>query len=167
MIASTILNAASVLVRWIPIRFTVVHEYEQGVRWWKGRATKLISSPSVYIYVPWIGDITTETVTPQEIETNLQVIDDPNGKPRSISVGIQYSIVNLLLYETKVSNFDDSLLNLVERLACKAIQSGEKDPLPALKKEVRSQCREWGVKVHRLGFVNNAHVRPIHLLQSD
>lgn len=167
MIASAILQALSVLVRWIPLRAVVIHEYEQGVRWWKGNARRLLTNAGIYWYIPWIGDITTESVKPQEIETNLQVIEDPDGKPRSVSLGLQYEVFDLLLQSTQVTDFEESLLNLVERLACEAIQQGEADHLQYLRKKVRQQCREWGVKVHRLGFINNARVRPLHLLRNS
>ena len=167
MIATAIIQALSVLVRWIPVRAVVIHEYEQGVRWWRGRATRLITTSGIRWYVPWIGDITTDSTVPQEVETNLQAIEDADGYGRSISFGLQYEIFNLLHKETKVTDFDESLLNLVERLACEAIQSDDPDPLAYLLDEVQVQCREWGVQVHHLGSINNAQARPIHLLQND
>jgi len=167
VVAAAVISAASLLVRWIPLRATMVNEYEQGVRWWKGRATTLLTKPGVYVFIPWLGDITTESIKPQEVETSLQAVEDHEKHTRSVSFGLQYEVVDLLRHQTCVTDFEESLLNLVERTACEVIQSGETDHLKSLRRKVRQQCLEWGVKIHRLGYINNARVRPIHILRGD
>ena len=163
MIAEAILNAASVLVRWIPIRFRIVYEYQQGVRFWKGRATKLLANPGVYAYIPWVGDIYTGMVVPQEVETSTQCITDDEGKARTFSIGLQYEVVDLRRKLIAVDDFDDSLLNLVERIASDVMRNADtKDLDKAILQRVRTQAEKWGVKINYLGILNDVRSRPMH-----
>lgn len=166
--SSVILNVASVLVRWVPIRMSIVDETEQGVRWWRGKATKLIKKPDFYFYVPWIGRLDVECVVTQEVEAQAQCVTMSDGKSRSFSVGLQYEVFDLLLKLTKVDDFDDSLLNLVQRVAAKVLRRPNiEDPDKAILGLVRSRVEKWGVKVTALGLINDTLSRPIHLFTEE
>jgi regulator of protease activity HflC (stomatin/prohibitin superfamily) len=163
MIADGILNALSVLVRWIPIRLAIVHSYEQGVRWWCGKDTALLTRPGVYFHIAWFGDITVDGIRPKEVETETQCITTSDRRARSFSVGCQYEIEDLRKNQTCVDEFEPSLLNLIERIAAKVMRStDEKEPDRAILTQVRTQAEKWGVKIRYLGLLNDAVSRPMH-----
>jgi regulator of protease activity HflC (stomatin/prohibitin superfamily) len=167
MIAEAIINAASILVRWIPIRFAMVHVYENGVRFWFGKDTKLLTKPGMYAYIPWVSDIVTESVVPQEVETNEQCITDDKHMARTFTIGMQYEVPDLRAKLTKVDDFNDSFLNLVERVAAKVMRGSDTKELDnKILGMVRTQASKWGVKVNYLGILNDVRSRPIHLFLS-
>lgn len=163
MLADAILNALSVLVRWIPIRAEIIYEYHQGVRYWKGKAVRLLKTPGIYFYIAWIGDITKEVVKPKEIELPIQCITTSEGKARSFSIGCQYETANLLLQQTMVDDFEKTLSNLIARVAAMVMRnSGDLEPDKEILRKVRTQAEKWGVRILYLGLLNDAQSRPLH-----
>lgn len=165
MIAETVLDALSVLVRWVPIRAKIVSTCEQGVRWRLGRAVQWINKPGLYWYIAWIEEISVEAVVPKEIETEWQCVTTSDGKTRSFSVGCQYETANLLLQQTQVDDFENSLSNLIGRIAATVMRTTD-DPEPdkAILTRVRTQAEKWGVHIRYLGLMNDVKSRPLHLL---
>lgn len=163
MVASTIIDALSVLVRWVPLRVVTVHSYEQGVRWWCGRDTRLIRDAGVYWHLAWFGNITTDGCRPKEVETQPQCVQTSEGNARTFSVGCQYEIIDLRLNQTCVDDFESSLLNLIERIAAKVMRNESVvNPDAAILTRVRSQTKKWGVRINYLGLINDCEPKPVH-----
>ncbi len=163
MIAETILNALSVLVRWVPVRIVTIHSYEQGVRWWCGRDTRLIRDAGVYLHLAWFGNITTDGCRPKEVETQPQCVTTSDNNSRTFSVGCQFEISDLRLNQTCVDDFEASLLNLIERIAAKVMRNEDiANPDAAILTRVRSQTKKWGVQINYLGLINDTMSKPLH-----
>ena len=174
MISATILDLLSLAVRWIPIRFSIVDTTEQGVRWWWGKDTKLLEH-GVYVYVPWLGDITTTSCLPQIVETETQCVETTDGKSIAMSVCIHYRIRDARKWTTGVEDFDGSLCNLVQLHLYKATSGRTSNQLREQREEIIALTKrtaqrvagKWGVEIIQLDFITCTSARTIQLLSTN
>lgn len=166
MISSQIIDLLSLAWRWIPIRFTVVHEYEQGILWSMGRAKQLIENPGVCWYIPFVQSISTDSVVPQIAETSMIAVHDSEEKPWGISATIRYRVVNLMEKELNISDSESAMLDVVER-AISAVYPENDNPWPAIRRRVRRQIEGWGIEVEEMGPVNLTSVSPYFVMRPE
>lgn len=174
MISAAIVDLLSLAVRWIPVRLAIVDTTEQGVRWWWGRDTKLLEH-GVYVYIPWLGDITTTSCLPQIVETENQCVETTDGKSITMSVGIHYRIRDARKWMTRVEDFDESLCNLVQLHLYSAtsgrssIQLREQrgEIITLAKRTAQRVAGRWGVEIIHLDFITCTSARTIQLLTSS
>lgn len=175
MISGVIMDLLSIGVRWIPLRVRTVHSIQQGVRWWWGHDTKILTKPGVYFYIPWIGDITTVDTRPKLIETQYQPIETIDGHTLSMSVGIRYRVRDARKWFTQIEDFENSLANLVQMHLYRAVseqayedlKEGRKRIIGMAKKTARRAAWRWGVELIELEFITWTSVRPIQLMTGN
>ena len=168
MFSAAIIDLLSLAIRWIPIRVDIIPSTMNGVRWWLGKDTALLL-PGWHVYIPWAGDITGNSILPQVVETEAQVVETDDGKAWSMTVAIHYRIKDVRKHVTSVEDFDDSLPNMVQLRLQQNVRGltdkefRELDVCSTLLEEAQVQAEKWGVEIIELDFVTCCRVRVYHL----
>lgn len=172
MLSAAIIDLLSLMVRWVPIRVEIIDTTENGVRWWLGKDRALLR-PGWYLYIPWLGDISSSSILPQVVETECQVVETSDGKAWSLSLAIHYRIKDVRRHATSVEEFDDSLPNMMQ-LRLQRLISGltdaefrEEDVCATLMDEAVELAEKWGVEIIEADFVTCCRARVIHLTSGE
>lgn len=104
ILASLLDNVVNVL----PVK--IVHTYEQGVYFKKGKDIKLLR-PGIHLHRPILDSIEKISTVPQTINLPTQSILTKDGEAVTCSSNLEYEIRNARKVWTRVQDLDDSLHN--------------------------------------------------------
>lgn len=156
----------------VPIK--IVNVYEQGVRFRNGNPTGLLTSENglrgggMHFFWPCIGEIITKTVTLRVNECQLQSLPTADGVDATVSIGLRWTIRDLLLMWTKVHDGEATVTDVVSGAAGQVIPTLDWADLPtklgpAIEAAVRKGTRGWGVEIHAVYIMNLAKAPGLRL----
>lgn len=169
MLSSLLLDALSLAWKWVPVRVEIVDSTHHAIRWWMGKPTKAITHTGWQWYVPILGDISTHSIVPQVVESEVQLVGLACGTTLAVSIAVHYNVEDVMKWYHAVSDFDDSFLNLLQiavtevMATCTFDEWLDQDVMADLRKRFKILARRWGVKIHDINFVNSGKVRPLHI----
>lgn len=179
----------------LPIRFAMVHSYEQGVKFRFGNdinrcnhktgmrlwypvlfplpRLRKTSKTGIHFYWAWIEDIEIESIREQVRETYYQTIKSKDDIEATYSVAYAYHIKNVKKYWVTIEDFDESMDNLIQSYLTEFVGKVQyttmtKSPVKfsdKMMESINKKTCHWGVKVTRCTLVNNSTGRNIRLMQ--
>lgn len=150
--------------------FTIVAEWEQGIRLRNGRITATLDA-GLHWYWPIIGEIITEEVTTRVVETEIQTNTSKDGKPVTSSYGVKYRIKDLSQVFRRVDEFEGTVLELVRstvgRCVPKMMWNGslQTELLPTVEAAVKRRMHGWGIEIQEIAPITLTKAPAIRLLQ--
>lgn len=143
------------LYRIWPIR--VVDVDEQGVRYDRGRAAKLLL-PGPHLFFPGLQRIEKYNVRYQEKDCGMQSMETKDGQAVVFSVNIGYTISDAALMATSFYDFDTTLKNIARGRMAQIVHETHFDDLQRLlseivldmRRELRRLVGRKGVRIKRV-----------------
>lgn len=168
-IAPTILENFAKL---IPGR--MVHDYERGVRFTKGRARRAQLEQGWWWFLPLYQSIAIVSVKDQVKDIATQSLTTRDDIPVSASLCVEYEIFDAVLWQTEVHDFDESLHANAKIYLGRAIPLREYDYLRKHKRRVErsiaaalsSDVERWGVRITKVGLETFVRARQYRLMQT-
>jgi regulator of protease activity HflC (stomatin/prohibitin superfamily) len=165
--------AVPVLTEWliqnvfvlVPVR--KVHEYERGVRFWKGTAVREDLTAGIYWFVPFFGDIEVIPVKAQVKRLTSQSLMTTDGKNVVVKSNVRYSISKAWRAWVKVHDHEDTLVAQAEMCVAHIAKTISSDDLferresveARVVEELRSKVKEWGVDIEEFSITDAAIAR--------
>jgi len=155
----------------LALPLVICHEYEQAVKFHKGKAVKLYTDPGIVWYWPIIQSVDTKSVVEEVVATNGVRLTLTDDRTYRISIAIRYRIFDLRLWYVGVQDFDESLIERAEGVLSHALRDASSISLRTdrLKLEARirrslaRECKGWGVELLGLRFVDITRTRVLDL----
>jgi regulator of protease activity HflC (stomatin/prohibitin superfamily) len=159
-----------------PLR--VVTDWEQGVRVFSGRATRLLTSTNgffgsgIHWFCPLLGSIVVEDVATRVVETDLQTVVTADGRQATSSLGVRFRIKDLRAVYLKVHDYEDTVLEQTRSSSGRIVASLPFAELrerlgPEVKAEVKARMRGWGIEIEEVSPVNLIAAQTLRLLQDS
>lgn len=139
----------------------VVHDYEWGVRSPLGRRPEKPLSTGLHVFVPGYHTYYDVPRRPQVVPLRTQSMMTRNGVSVVFSGTIVIEITDAIAMIFEVHDFKDAVLDfamthLGERVHELDLKDGEAVDLKALERSLKgtleTRLRDWGAKVHKVGF---------------
>ncbi len=150
-----------------------VDQWESGVRFWLGRTVGIVG-PGFYWVIPYFGDVKPVSVVPAVLSTPLLTITLVDGKTCTYSLSAVLKVVDAELALCAVDDYTETsqeLLTSIPAAALAEVAAERLEPdsrgrlIAALRKQVNTELKEYGLEVSSLRFTNFAlNLKTIRLL---
>lgn len=158
--------------------FRIITDWEQGVRVFSGRATRLLTSSNgifssgVHWFCPLLGSIESENANIAVVETDIQTIASLDGKQATFSLGVKYRVRDLRAVYTKIHDVDDTILEQVRSSAGNTVPGLQWNDMrerlgPTVEKDVRARMYGWGIEIIEVAPINLIDAQAIRLIQES
>lgn len=120
---------------------------------------------------PFIDEVEKDERTEQTIDLGTCAITTKDGVSAAISANVSYKIVDLCRMWQRVTDFDDSLANLLlgllahyaSRYTWDQLQNGRGRIERFMVRKLSAQTREWGVEITKFNLTDYVKARPYKL----
>lgn len=154
----------------------IVHVWEQGVRLWLGRPTKLLS-PGLHAFFPVLGDIRKVDCTWDVLETGW-LTHSIGGQTVSFTIGLPYRVTDAQAMLTQIYDEGETVENRVTCIGgtlMDGFQPSEEEDwelvwevrnrLPTLLTEAAGkELRTWGLEIGEAAIISAVEVNPIRIM---
>jgi hypothetical protein len=164
---SQFLTAFSKPLKW----WVVVAPWEQGIKVRLGK-TAIQLTPGIHFRIPFLDRIYVQSIRLRTITKDNQTVSTKDGKVISISVAIQFAIIDIVKLYNSVANPELTLRNLVLSKISEYISNNNIiDVSPVhIEKKVNSEIEEfedWGLGDLSCFVVGFACTKTYRLLMND
>lgn len=148
----------------LPIR--IVHEYEKGVLFKKGKAVRELQQ-GVHWFIPWLWSIEIVPAAPEVQNLPTQSVMTKDRKTIAFSCNICYQVEDAVKMFTQIQQFDSAIegfamVHLAEMMSRHTVLQYHKHR-EALEEEfaktLSEKVAEWGAKIVWVGITDYTEVR--------
>lgn len=147
------------LLAFIPC--VIIHSYERGIRFWKGRDVEELG-PGLHWFVPFLGSIHVVYVVPEVINLPTQSLTTNDDHHISFSANIEFEVVDARAMFCGVQDFQHSLTNMaMNHLAQRVrdwswmeLREGQKKLESSMKDTLTTKVKKWGVNILSVGITD-------------
>ncbi len=150
---------------WVFIRpWIILQPYERGARVRLGTIIKEIG-PGVHLAVWFIDEFHVQNVMLQPQQWAEQSVTTIDGEQLVVSGSIEYEISDIIKYELKVQDPDESLMNRAQGAIAKFVAGHKYEDctIEAVRRAVytalrrNNACPAWGIRIKHVHIIDLAH----------